>query len=341
MKQTFGAYIREARLHRRMGLRQFASMVELSAPFVSNMERGLTAPPSEPKVKRMAQVLEKNPDELLAMTGRIASDVLDIILQDPVETAALIRRHSGASSKKKRQAIPKQASDETKALEFYPLEAISLENHTAVIGESGSGKSILTQYLIRAYFQDASVKVYDSDAAPSDWPDMEVVGRKGDYLSIAKCMDQDLDEMSRRTELYGDGFEIPDELVRVVEEYPSTAAELAELEIDGIRPDIGTAWLRKLLRRGRKYRMKVFAVAQEFEVNAWKIAGEGGLRRAFTVLYLGSTAYRALSQVKDSAYRDILHQHFDSVQYPCLVDVKGRYLPVLIPDLAPKGRKKK
>jgi hypothetical protein len=68
----------------------------------------------------------------------------------------------------------------------------------------------------------------------------------------------------------------------------------------GSAREIDLVWLRRLLRRRRKYRMKVFAVAQEFEVNAWKIAGEGGLRRAFTVLYLGSSAYQLsrISRIK-------------------------------------------
>ena len=38
--------------------------------------------------------------------------------------------------------------------------------------------------------------------------------------------------------------------------------------------------------------LKVFGVVQEFEVTAWKITGEGGLLRVFTVLYLGA-AYPA------------------------------------------------
>lgn len=341
MKQTFGAYIRETRLHRGLGLREFASLVGLSAPFISNMERGLTAPPSEPKIKLIANILEKNPDELLALTGRVASDVLEIILQDPVETTSLIRRYSGASSKKKRSSLPLQPKDSGSPLEFYPLETISLENHTAIVGESGSGKSLLTKHLIHSFFRNAQVKIYDSDASPTDWSGLEVIGRKGDYESIARSMSQDLYELDRRTELYGEGLDVGFEQVRVIEEYPSTAAELAELELEGIREDIGSIWLRKLLRRGRKYRIKIFAVAQEFEVNAWKIAGEGGLRRAFTVLYLGGTAYKALSQVKDTALRETLRHHFDEVQYPCFVDVKGRFAPALIPDLADRKPTKK
>jgi hypothetical protein len=123
--------------------------------------------------------------------------------------------------------------------------------------------------------------------------------------------------------------------VRVIEEYPSTAAELAERpEIHNLSKDIGRLWLRRLLRCGRKYHMKVFAVAQEFEVSAWKIAGEGGLRRAFTVLYLGSTAYQALFLIKDKTHRERLRAYFDSVPYPCRVDVKGRFFPEKILDLS-------
>jgi hypothetical protein len=100
--------------------------------------------------------------------------------------------------------------------------------------------------------------------------------------------------------------------VWVIEEYPSTAAELAERpEIHHLSKGIGLLWLRRLLRRGRKYRMKVFAVAQEFAVNAWKITGEGELRQAFTVLYLGSTAYQALVLMKDKSYRERLRAYFD------------------------------
>jgi hypothetical protein len=92
-------------------------------------------------------------------------------------------------------------------------------------------------------------------------------------------MAEDIAELRRRTALHGEGREFGGEVVRVIEECPSTTAELAEmLETADIPRDIGLGWLRRLLRRGRKYRMKVFAVAQEFEVNAWKIAGEDALQ---------------------------------------------------------------
>ena len=86
---------------------------------------------------------------------------------------------------------------------------MSRENHTAVVGESGSGKSLLTKYLIHSYFQDAHVRVYDSDAAPLD-----VAGRAGDYTAIAQSMAEDIAELRRRTALYGEGREFGGEVVR-------------------------------------------------------------------------------------------------------------------------------
>ena len=299
MEKTFGTLVRQLRLQKGYSLRELARRIGLSPNFLSKMELGHFPPPGEKKIVLIAETLEQNKDELLALAGKVSSDLIEIILQRPKETAALLRRLSHAPARKIAAAKDRLAAAEP--LEFYPLETVSRENHTAVVGESGSGKSLLTKYLIKSYFQDAHVRVYDSDAAPWEWGELDVAGRAGDYAAIAQGMAEDIEELRRRTALHGEGREFGGEVVRVIEEYPSTAAELAEmLELSYMPKDIGLVWLRRLLRRGRKYRMKVFAVAQEFEVNAWKIAGEGGLRRAFTVLYLGSSAYQALSKLRTS-----------------------------------------
>jgi transcriptional regulator with XRE-family HTH domain len=333
MEKAFGILVRQLRLQKGYSLRELARRVGLSPNFLSKMELGHFPPPGEKKIVLIAETLEQNTDELLALAGKVSSDLIEIILQRPKETAALLRRLRHAPARKIAAAKDRLASSEP--LEFYPLETVGRENHTAVVGESGSGKSLLTKYLIRSYFQDAHVRVYDSDAAPWEWEELDVAGRSGDYAAIAQGMAEDIEELRRRTALYGEGREFGGEVVRVIEEYPSTAAELAEMiETADIPKEIGLVWLRRLLRRGRKYRMKVFAVAQEFEVNAWKIAGEGGLRRAFTVLHLGASAYQALSNIKDKAQCEQLRGYFDDAPYPCLVDVKGRFYPAHIPDLS-------
>jgi HTH-type transcriptional regulator, competence development regulator len=333
MEKAFGTLVRQLRLQKGYSPRELARRIGLSPNFLSNMERGHFPPPGEKKFVLIAENLEQNTDELLALAGKVSSDLIEIILQRPKETAALLRRLRHAPARKIAAAKDRLAAAEP--LEFYPLETVSRENQTAVVGESGSGKSHLTKYLIHSYFSDAHVRVYDSDAAPWEWGALEVAGRTGDYAAIAQGMAEDIEELRRRTALHGEGREFGGEVVRVIEEYPGTAAELADmLESSDLRKDIGVVWLRRLLRRGRKYRMKVFAVAQEFEVNAWKIAGEGSLRRAFTVLYLGSATYQALLLSQDKPYRERLRAYFDRVPYPCLVDVEGRFFPAEIPDLS-------
>lgn len=223
------------------------------------------------------------------------------------------------------------------SVRFYPLENVRTETHTAVIGESGSGKSLLTKYLILRYFNDANVSIYDCDATPYDWANFHVIGRGGNFKAIATEMKQDLQLLKERTQLRGEGEGFGGDEVRVIEEYPSTAAELIYLaskqEVEFTR-NLSVDWLRRILRRGRKHRLKIFAVAQEFEVGAWKIEGEGGLRNAFSVFYLGGAAYDALSKIKDRQYRSQLQQYFDSIERPCLADVRGKYYPVTVPDLA-------
>ena len=228
--------------------------------------------------------------------------------------------------------------EQTSPMEFYPLASVRAETHTAIIGESGSGKSLLTKYLILRYFNDAQVSIYDCDATPYDWSTFDVVGGGGSFEQIAASMKDDLALLRKRTKLRGSGQDIGRDEVRVIEEYPATAAELIWLaghkEAQFSR-DLSVDWLRKILRRGRKHRLKILAVAQEFEVGAWKIEGEGGLRSAFSVFYLGGAAYDALSGIKDRQYRSHIQQYFDrDTKRPCLADVRGKYYPVVIPDLS-------
>lgn len=335
--QAFGEYLRIQRFSKGYTSgRAFAHKVGISPQLLSRIERGNEKGLGEAKLIKIAELLSLNPDEVLAMNGKVASDVTEILLKKPRALANLVRRLEGRPATVI-DAIEAQ-HPKTEPLTFYPLEQVSRENHTAIIGETGSGKSLLTQYLIHTYFKEAEdILIYDSDASPYDWAGLPVEGMKGDYLTILEGMSGDLIELQHRTERHGEGLEVGGEYVRVIEEYPSTAAELHEyapnLKAMDEPGDLGVRWLRKLLRRGRKYKIKFFAVAQEFEVNAWKIAGEGGLRKAFTVLYLGAMAYQALYKIKDKANRDQLRRFLDECDHPCLVDLKGRFYPVQIPDL--------
>ena len=80
---TFGENIRQWRLEKKIGLRRFAKIIGLSPTFISKMERGTGALPGEEAICRMAEFFGKDPDVLLAMADKVASDVLAIIIKQP------------------------------------------------------------------------------------------------------------------------------------------------------------------------------------------------------------------------------------------------------------------
>ena len=90
---TFGEHIRTWREERGVGLRRFAKAVGVSPTFVSKMERGLGPLPGEATIRKMAVYFGKNPDELLAMADKVASDVLAIIIKEPAY-ARFLRAHA-------------------------------------------------------------------------------------------------------------------------------------------------------------------------------------------------------------------------------------------------------
>lgn len=96
-KEKFGAFIRREREEREIGLREMAKMIGVSPTYMSKVERDEFSPPTEDKVRSIARILECDPDELLAMAGRMPSDLAEIIKRQPVEMSALLRTASGLS----------------------------------------------------------------------------------------------------------------------------------------------------------------------------------------------------------------------------------------------------
>jgi len=93
---TYGAYIRQAREQRResdrsYSLRQVALRIGVEPAYLSKIERDQVAPPSEATTRKLAAELGEDPDVLLAMSGKVSTDLKDIILKRPTLFADLIR----------------------------------------------------------------------------------------------------------------------------------------------------------------------------------------------------------------------------------------------------------
>ena len=93
----FGSYIRDQRemkkkTDRSYSLRQVAVRTGVQASYLSKVERGDEAPPSEDCIKRLAQDLGEDADVLLAMAGKVSHDLLEVICKRPQMFAELIRQ---------------------------------------------------------------------------------------------------------------------------------------------------------------------------------------------------------------------------------------------------------
>ena len=94
-EMMFGEFVRDKRLERKIGLREMARMISVSPTYLSQIERDAFPPPAENKVKKIAEILELDADELLARAGRVSSDLTDIIKQRPRVMADFLRSTDG------------------------------------------------------------------------------------------------------------------------------------------------------------------------------------------------------------------------------------------------------
>src|SRR6476660_8087245 len=97
-RKNFGALVRREREAKEIGLREMAKQIGVSPTYLSKIERGEFDPPAEDKVRRIAKTMGHDPDELLALAGRVASDLTDIIRQRPREMADFLRAAKGLTA---------------------------------------------------------------------------------------------------------------------------------------------------------------------------------------------------------------------------------------------------
>lgn len=94
-REKFGAFIRREREGKQIGLREMAKKIGVSPTYLSKVERDEFPPPAEDKVRKIAAILGLDADELLALAGRVASDLTDIIRERPREMADFLRAARG------------------------------------------------------------------------------------------------------------------------------------------------------------------------------------------------------------------------------------------------------
>jgi len=96
MTKGFGDYVRKRREALRaqddgFSVRQVAQRIGVEPSFLSKVERGETPPPSEARIVALARELDEDPDVLLALAGKVSSDLQAAIRKRPELFATLIR----------------------------------------------------------------------------------------------------------------------------------------------------------------------------------------------------------------------------------------------------------
>mgnify|MGYP006420007587 CR=1 FL=1 len=96
MSYEFGGYLRQCREERfaeskDFSVRKLAAQIGVQPSYVSKVERGEVAPPSEATIIRWAKVLGEDSDVLLALAGKVSADLREVIVKRPELFARLIR----------------------------------------------------------------------------------------------------------------------------------------------------------------------------------------------------------------------------------------------------------
>lgn len=97
MSKEFGNFVRETREKMRetrgnlFSMRSLAGRIGVEPSFLSKVERGIESPPSEEKIVSLARELEVDSDLLLAMGGKLSTDLKETICKRPQLFAQLIR----------------------------------------------------------------------------------------------------------------------------------------------------------------------------------------------------------------------------------------------------------
>lgn len=77
--QKFGALLRELRKKAGMTLRELAEKVDVNFTYLSKIENGALPPPSEKVIRKLAEVLNCDTDELLTLGGIVPTDLAEIL----------------------------------------------------------------------------------------------------------------------------------------------------------------------------------------------------------------------------------------------------------------------
>jgi len=86
----FGRYLRELRKQKKISQRDLATQVAVDFTYLSKIEGGRLAPPSEDVIRRLALALDADENELINLAGKVPKD-LKAVLEESPQAVELLR----------------------------------------------------------------------------------------------------------------------------------------------------------------------------------------------------------------------------------------------------------
>ena len=87
----FGRRLRELRKTKFLSQKQLAAMVGLDFTYVSKVETGSMPPPSEETIKKLAEALHANADDLIMLAGKVPEELQAIVSRNVPVMPDLLR----------------------------------------------------------------------------------------------------------------------------------------------------------------------------------------------------------------------------------------------------------
>lgn len=93
----FGKRIRALRVAKRLSQRDVAEQIRVDFTYLSKIENNRAAPPSDDVIRRLAHVLDADPEELLALAAKVSQDDLRKTVAADPRVGMLFRRLQSGS----------------------------------------------------------------------------------------------------------------------------------------------------------------------------------------------------------------------------------------------------
>ena len=199
-------------------------------------------------------------------------------------------------------------------VKFADIREALKKPHIMVLGETGSGKSVLCKYLASEI--KAPCIALDPHASPNDWQGAKVVGQGRNYQAIKDELANLVNLMDARYKQRDKGVSQFATLCVILDEFPAVASELGKDATNAVK---------LIVREARKVNIKLILLAQGSEVKTLGIEGEGSLRESFAVVSLGKFATDRAKSIKDKNLVEAIAQQ----KRPAMIDDLPSAIPTI------------